>query len=114
MTNDDGWDAIHGTTEGDMLREPDIDAAALEIAALVDDCCPTQRKARIQVIARNNLAFASEIERLRAALKEIQREAMTLKPPRHSWYYDRAQNALTDSDEPLVRNGLSVPNGDRA
>lgn len=50
-----------------------------------------------------------EIERLREALKDIQREAMAFKPPRHSWYYDRAQNALTNSTEPLVRDGLAPP-----
>jgi len=51
----------------------------------------------------------AEIERLRAALEDIQREAMTFKPPRHNWYYDRAQNALTNSNEPLVRDGLAPP-----
>lgn len=58
---------------------------------------------------------ADEIERLRTALKDIQREAMTLKPPRHSWYYDRAQNALANTHEPLVRDGLAPAhsNGDR-
>lgn len=35
-----------------------------------------------------------EIERLREALKDIQRESMGVKPPRHSWYYDRAEAAL--------------------
>lgn len=50
----------------------------------------------------------AEIERLRAALKDIQKEAMTLKPPRHTWYYDRAQNALTNSTEPFVRDGLAT------
>ena len=32
--------------------------------------------------------------RWRAALKDIQRESMGVKPPRHSWYYDRAEEAL--------------------
>ena len=58
-------------------------------------------------VASNIDAGADEIERLRAALKDIQREAMALKPPRHSWYYDRAQNALTNSNETLVRDGLA-------
>ena len=49
-----------------------------------------------------------EVIRLRAALEDIQREAMAFKPPRHSWYYDRAQNALANSEEPLVRNGIST------
>jgi hypothetical protein len=64
-------------------------------------------------VATNIDEAIAEIERLRIALKDIQREAMTFKPPRHSWYYDRAQNALTNSAEPLVRDGLSpLPNGD--
>lgn len=58
-------------------------------------------------VAGNIEDAVSEIERLRAALKDIQKEAMTLKPPRHTWYYDRAQNALTNSTEPLVRDGLA-------
>jgi hypothetical protein len=41
-------------------------------------------------VAGNIEEAAREIERLRTALKDIQREAMTFKPPRHSWYYDRA------------------------
>jgi hypothetical protein len=104
MTDDEGWDAIHGTT---APSGTDIDAAALEIASLIDDCSPTQRKAKIQVMAHNNLAMAGDIERLRSALEDIQREAMTFKPPRPSWYYDRAQNALANKNEPLVRDGLA-------
>jgi hypothetical protein len=50
-----------------------------------------------------------EVERLRAALKDIQKEAMAFRPPRHTWYYDRAQNALTNSTDPLVRDGLAAP-----
>lgn len=57
--------------------------------------------------ARERDRLRSINERLQAALRDIQREAMTLKPPRHSWYYDRAQNALTNSDRPLVRDGLA-------
>lgn len=67
--------------------------------------------------ARESDRLRSEIRRLREALKDIQREAMTLKPPRHSWYYDRVQNALENKNEPLVRNGLATrpdSNGDRA
>ncbi len=60
-------------------------------------------------VAGNITEAAEEIERLRAALKDIQKEAVTLKPPRHTWYYDRAQNALTNSTEPLVRDGLAAP-----
>lgn len=37
---------------------------------------------------------AAEIERLRAALKEIQAKAVQFKPPRYSWFYDRAEQAL--------------------
>jgi hypothetical protein len=64
--------------------------------------------------ARERDRLRSEVMRLRAALQDIQREAMMLKPPRHSWYYDRAQNALTNSEEPLVRDGLAPAgsNGD--
>lgn len=56
--------------------------------------------------AEASIAEDGRRARWRAALEEIQRESMTLKPPRHSWYYDRAQNALGNKDEPLVRNGL--------
>lgn len=48
-----------------------------------------------------------KIDRLQAALEDIQKEAMTMKPPRHTWYYDRAQNALNNSTDPLVRDGLA-------
>lgn len=36
----------------------------------------------------------AEIERLRAALKDIQANAVGVNPPRHTWYYDRAEEAL--------------------
>lgn len=62
-----------------------------------------------QRLVLNSEKVATEIERLREALTDIQKEAMTLKPPRPTWYYDRAQNALTNSNEPLVRNGLTLP-----
>lgn len=45
-------------------------------------------------VASNIDAAIDEIERLRTALKEIQAESMGVKPPRHSWYYDRAEIAL--------------------
>lgn len=37
----------------------------------------------------------AEIERLRAALKEIQAYSVGDQLPRHTWYYDRAQAALS-------------------
>lgn len=37
-----------------------------------------------------------EIERLRAALKEIQAYSVGDRLPRHIWYYDRAEAALTN------------------
>ena len=40
------------------------------------------------------LEVTSEIARLRAALKDIQAKSVGVKPPRHSWYYDRAEEAL--------------------
>jgi hypothetical protein len=38
---------------------------------------------------------ADEIERLRAALKDIQAKAVSFRPPRFTWFYDRAEEALT-------------------
>lgn len=35
----------------------------------------------------------AETERLRAALKDIKAKAVG-DPPRHTWYYDRAEEAL--------------------
>lgn len=40
---------------------------------------------------------AAEIDRLRAALKDIQARAVGLDPPRHTWYYDRAEEALASA-----------------
>lgn len=40
------------------------------------------------------LEMTSEIDRLRAALKDIQAKAVGVNPPRHTWYYDRAEEAL--------------------
>jgi len=37
---------------------------------------------------------ASEIGRLRTALKEIQAYSVGDRRPRHTWYYDRAEAAL--------------------
>ncbi len=34
------------------------------------------------------------IEKLEAALKDIQARAVGVNPPRHTWYYDRAEDAL--------------------
>lgn len=45
-------------------------------------------------IAGNVTEGADEIERLRAALKDIQARAVGINPPRHTWYYDRAEEAL--------------------
>lgn len=45
-------------------------------------------------VAGNITEAADEIERLWAALKDIQTMSVGVKPPRHSWYYDRAENAL--------------------
>ena len=47
-------------------------------------------------VAGNINAAADEIERLRAALKDIQARAVGVNPPRHSWYYDRAEEALAE------------------
>lgn len=49
-------------------------------------------------VAGNISEAADEIERLREALKDIQRESMGVKPPRHSWYYDRAEAALNQQE----------------
>lgn len=46
-------------------------------------------------IAGNITEAAAEIERLRGALKDIQAKAVGVNPPRHTWYYDRAEEALT-------------------
>ncbi len=42
-------------------------------------------------------------ERYRKALKDIQARSVGVNPPRHSWYYDRAEEALSQHS-----------NGDRA
>ncbi len=39
----------------------------------------------------------ARIERLRTALKDIQAKAVGVKPPRHTWYYDRAEEALKEA-----------------
>lgn len=44
-------------------------------------------------VAGNITEAVDEIERLRAALKDIQAKSVG-DPPRHTWYYDRAQEAL--------------------
>ncbi|WP_316176203.1 hypothetical protein [Bradyrhizobium sp. SZCCHNRI1073] len=49
-------------------------------------------------VAGNIEEAAAEIERLRAALKDIQAQAVGVKPPRHSWYYDRAEEALNQQE----------------
>lgn len=45
-------------------------------------------------VAGNITEAAEEIERLRSALKDIQARAVGVNPPRHTWYYDRAEEAL--------------------
>lgn len=44
-------------------------------------------------VAQNITEAAAEIERLRSALKDIQARSVG-DPPRHTWYYDRAEEAL--------------------
>lgn len=41
---------------------------------------------------------AAEIEQLRSALKDIQAKAVQFKPPRYSWFYDRAEVSLAKGD----------------
>lgn len=76
-----------------------MDQVALEAARDISEIPPewpnVRRVAAIQVIVRKALAPFEDVERLRAALKDIQRESMGVKPPRHSWYYDRAESALS-------------------
>lgn len=45
-------------------------------------------------VAGNIEEAIREIERLRGALKDIQAKAVGTSPPRHTWYYDRAEQAL--------------------
>lgn len=54
--------------------------------------------AEIEENRKREVRRLDEIERLRAALKDIQRESMGVKPPRHSWYYDRAEDALNQQE----------------
>lgn len=84
------------------MRYPNASTEPLEIIR-VNECedYPNLATKRFQ-------ALWNEIERLQDALRDIQREAMAFKPPRHSWYYDRAQNALSNSNEPLQRDGLTL------
>jgi uncharacterized protein (DUF427 family) len=37
---------------------------------------------------------AAKIDQLQAALKDIQAKSVGVNPPRHTWYYDRAEQAL--------------------
>ena len=43
---------------------------------------------------------AAELNRLRAALKEIQAYSVGDRLPRHTWYYDRAALALEQRLQP--------------
>lgn len=45
-------------------------------------------------VATNIEEAIAVIERLRATLKEIQAYSVGNPPPRHTWYYDRAEAAL--------------------
>jgi hypothetical protein len=45
-------------------------------------------------VAGNITEAVEEIERLRSALKDIQARAVGVDVPRHTWYYDRAEEAL--------------------
>lgn len=47
-----------------------------------------------ELMTTNADPLHDEIDRLRAALKDIQAKAVG-DPPRHTWYYDRAEEALT-------------------
>ena len=48
---------------------------------------------------------AEEIERLRAALKEIQAYSVGDPKPRHTWYYDRAERALSNEQSRNTTEG---------
>ena len=43
---------------------------------------------------------AAELNRLRAALKEIQAYSVGDRLPRHTWYYDFVQSVLTHAETP--------------
>jgi len=62
---------------------------------------------------RENAASDSqtaEIERLRAALKEVQAYSVGDPRPRHTWYYDRAEQALNQQFQKSPETGSSVTN----
>lgn len=52
-----------------------------------------------QSLADEVLSQRTEIVRLRVALKEIQAQAVAFQPPRYTWFYDRAEQALGHADQ---------------
>jgi hypothetical protein len=58
--------------------------------------CADQHADGMTIVPQALLAKAhAKIERLRAALKEIQAYSVGDPKPRHTWYYDRAEAALS-------------------
>jgi hypothetical protein len=66
----------------------------------MSDLVERLRKLTGDVPPRGHVVLAEEaadrIEQLEAALRDIQVQAVGVKPPRHSWYYDRAAEALSN------------------
>lgn len=60
-----------------------------------------------QRLVLNSERVAVEIERLRAALKDIQAKSVG-DPPRHTWYYDRAESALA-TQSPAAGQAVREP-----
>jgi hypothetical protein len=75
----------------------------------------TQRCAECEgmekVIERLQAALAADFQeksRLRAALKEIRAYSVGDPRPRHTWYYDRAEEALRVIEQPAVSRTSQV------